>query len=132
MRILHIAHQYMPEYIGGTELYTRGLAEGLSKRGHKVSVFYRVSDTQSALSSRVDAENVQVWSASAGDVTPKRRFWATFGNTQLLKQFQQVISETQPEIINIPHLMGLPISLVNYIRQRKFPYVVTLHDSWRL
>ncbi len=130
MRILHVTHQYMPEYIGGTELYTRWVAEGLSKREHDVSVFYHASDERIALSSRIDAYNVQVWSVSAGKITPGRRFLATFGKPRLLKAFRQVIAETKPEIIHIQHLMGLPISLVNYIRQMGIPYVVTLHDYW--
>ncbi|MCP4542865.1 MAG: glycosyltransferase family 4 protein, partial [Chloroflexi bacterium] len=41
MRILQVVHQFFPERVGGTEVYTLGLAKGLIERGHRVAVFHR-------------------------------------------------------------------------------------------
>ncbi|HEY1408655.1 MAG TPA: hypothetical protein VF434_06930 [Promineifilum sp.] len=38
MRILHITHQYPPDHVGGTELYTQSLARNQSAAGHQVSI----------------------------------------------------------------------------------------------
>ena len=39
MRILHVVHQYPPEHVGGTELYTQALARRQAAAGHQVAVF---------------------------------------------------------------------------------------------
>ncbi len=130
MRILHLVHQYMPEYVGGTELYTRWLAEGLSGRGHQNSVFYRIPGGDECLFTRADAQGVRVWAAGSGEVTPRRRFLATFGDAYLLTAFRETLAKENPDIVHLQHLMGLPVSLVDELARRKIPYVVTLHDYW--
>jgi len=130
MRILHLVHQYMPDYVGGTELYTQWLAEHLSQRGHRVAVFYRRSGQGATLDKRVDAHEVQVWAATAGLLTPRRRFLATFGDASLLTAFQAAITESQPDLVHLQHLMGLPLALVDYLQQVGLPYIITLHDYW--
>ncbi|MFN8459432.1 MAG: glycosyltransferase [Anaerolineae bacterium] len=44
--------------------------------------------------------------------------------------FAQVLGQTQPDLIHIQHLMGLPVGLVKRIRQAGLPFVITLHDYW--
>ena len=39
MRILHLVHQYMPDKVGGTELYTETIARYQHARGHETAVF---------------------------------------------------------------------------------------------
>ena len=130
MRILHLAHQYMPEYVGGTELYTRWLSDGLSQQGHKVSIFYRRNAHKMRLVERVDPPGVRVWAVEAGLVTPKRRFLATFAGPYILTAFQEVLAQARPDLIHIQHLMGLPTALVKHIRQMQIPFIITLHDYW--
>ncbi len=65
LRILHLVHQYLPDYVGGTELYTRWLAAGLSRRGHQATIFYRRSEDGVELTSWADENGVRVWAASA-------------------------------------------------------------------
>ena len=83
MRILHLVHQYLPEYVGGTELYTAWLADNLSQRGHQVTVFYRRSMEGTELTCRDDENGVRVWAVTTGRVTPVSRFWATFGERHI-------------------------------------------------
>lgn len=120
----------MPEYVGGTELYTHWLATGLSRQGHQVTVFYRRSGPEPALTHRQDDHGVSVWAVTAGPVTPNRRFLATFGNPYILRAFDQVLAQTRPDLIHIQHLQGLPVSLVKQIEHRGIPFVITLHDYW--
>ncbi len=130
MRILQVVHQYMPEYMGGTELHTRWLAEGLSQAGHSVGVFYRISAPKTELTHRVDDHDIQVWTASVGEVTPAKRFLTTFGHSALLKFFRQTLAEMKPDIVHIQHLMGLPVSIVHFLQREGIPYIITLHDYW--
>lgn len=130
MRILHLVHQYLPEYVGGTELYTHWLTQALSQRGHHNVIFYRRSGLGTGLENRTDEHGSQIWAAQAGDVTPNRRFLATFGERPMQQAFAEVLRQTQPDIIHLHHLMGLPVALVKRIREAGLPFVITLHDYW--
>ena len=131
MRILHLLHQYLPEYIGGTELYTQTLAAALQPR-HRNAIFYRISREGTGVSHREEANGLRVWAAWAGLVTPSSRFRATFRDPALHHAFAQVVDEFAPDLVHVQHLMGLPASLLTLLRQRRIPYLVTLHDYWWL
>ncbi|MEJ2560209.1 MAG: hypothetical protein P8186_29145, partial [Anaerolineae bacterium] len=71
MRILHLVHQYLPEHIGGTDLYTHWLTRALSQRGHRVTIFYRRSVEGVGLNAR-EEDGVRIWAAWSGLVTSNR------------------------------------------------------------
>jgi glycosyltransferase involved in cell wall biosynthesis len=128
-RILHLVHQYIPEHIGGVELYTRWLTHALNERGHQASIFYRRSAPGTGVERRTE-DGVSVWAAWDGAQTPIRRFMATFGNSAMERYFCQTLDDIRPDVIHIQHLMGHPASLWRVIRQRNIPFVITLWDFW--
>lgn len=128
-RLLHLVHQYPPEYLGGTELYTQTVARALSQRNHLVSVFTRRNADGSGSEDRLEAE-VAIHLAWNGSLTPTQRFLSTFGNADLERAFDGLLERFQPELIHIQHLMGLPTTLLKQIGRRRIPFVVTLHDFW--
>ncbi len=129
MRVLHVVHQYPPEYLGGTEVSTQQVARELARRGHEVGVFYRRGGQDSGVAGRTE-DGVRVWAAWSGEVTPVRRFRATFGDPAIAQAFDAVVDDFRPELVHIQHLMGLPVGIVGGLRRRGIPYVVTLHDYW--
>jgi glycosyltransferase involved in cell wall biosynthesis len=129
MRLLHLLHQYLPEQVGGTELYTQWLAETLHDRGHDVSIFFRRS-SEMAVAPAQPQSGPRLWPAWSGPLTPTGRFLTTFGRRSLVEAFDRVLVQTQPELVHIQHLMGQPAALIRCIRQRNIPYVITLHDYW--
>ncbi len=130
MRILHVVHQYPPEYIGGVELNTQWVANGQIGQGNDVAVFYRRSAEGSGIERWQEENGVQVWAAYNGEVEPTSRFLATFREESLLEYFKQALSHIQPDIIHIQHLMGLPTAIIKLLQQQALPYVITLHDYW--
>ncbi len=130
MKILHVVHQYLPEQVGGTEFYTQWVAHRLAQRGHKVDIFYRRFAPGEGCQFRLDEDDVRVWAAWAGTMSPSGRFMATFKAPALLDAFIKVFEQCQPELVHIQHLMGLPVSIVNYIQARNIPFIITLHDYW--
>jgi len=131
VRILHLLHQFLPEYVGGTELYTQTLAAALQPH-HSNAIFYRLSQAGTGLSQREEADGLRVWSAWDGLVTPSSRFRATFRDPAIHHAFAQVLDTFQPDLLHVQHLMGLPASLLTLLRQRDIPYLITLHDYWWL
>lgn len=131
MRILHIVHQYPPDKIGGTELYTQAVSRALSRRGHTVAVFYRRDAPGRGLHYHTeDGSSIYVvWDGEAG---PARRFLVTFGNPWIYRTLIQVVDGFQPDVVHIQHLVGVPASIANALGQRAVPLVITLHDYWWL
>ncbi len=130
MRILHIIHQYLPEKVGGTELYTRTLAQQQIQQGHSVAIFTPAAQ-KSAVTPAVE-EGVRVYRVAVGERGATAVFRHTFHHNQLNQAFRHILHQEQPDIIHIQHLMGLPVTLVNHINESKTPYLITLHDYWHL
>jgi len=129
VRILHVVHQYSPESVGGTELYTRALARQQAQQGHTVAIFTPAiaAPTEPAMEN-----GVRVYRAAVGERGSTAVFLHTFRHPQLNRAFAAVLQRERPDLVHIQHLMGLPIGLVDQIGQAGLPYVVTLHDYWYL
>ncbi len=130
MRYLHLVHQYLPEQVGGTELYTQDLAAAQQRAGHQVAVLARVDHPVPGLIRQDDPQGVAVWRASCGPLSPSGRFVASYGQRQLTAHLRQVLDEWRPDLVHIQHLMGWPASVGAELQQRGIPYVITLHDYW--
>ncbi len=129
MRILHLLHQFMPQHVGGVELYTHWLASAQVQQGHAVTLFHRRSAAGTGLQ-HDQQEGVNIWAAWQGEFTPTRRFMQTFYAPALRSQFRQVLDSARPDIVHIQHLMGLPLALISELQAHRLPFVVTLWDFW--
>jgi glycosyltransferase involved in cell wall biosynthesis len=132
VRILHIVHQYSPDYVGGTELYTQNIARQQTKMGHKTAVLcpapYSPSPNQDPLQPAVE-EGVRVYRIPVGPRSRTTVFLNSFGHKRVEAAFTAVIAQEKPDIIHIQHLMGLPLSIAAQLKQFA-PYLITLHDYW--
>ena len=136
-RILQIVHQYPPEHVGGSELYTHQLAQGLIARGHEAAIFtrrnlprnMRLNQAGNGLTLE-SHENVPIYAAWAGEMSPSQRYLASLGNRSLIASFQQTLDQFQPQLIHVQHLMGLPLSLIDVVKERQIPFLISVHDYW--
>jgi glycosyltransferase involved in cell wall biosynthesis len=129
MKILHLLHQYLPEKIGGAELYTRTLARQQVKAGHEVSIFAPAIEVNNWPEPAVE-EGVNVYRLPLGPRSATAVFQHTFRQPTLKQALQKLLDQTQPDLVHIQHLMGLPASLVNQLTAQAIPYIITLHDYW--
>jgi glycosyltransferase involved in cell wall biosynthesis len=127
--ILHLLHQYLPDHVGGVELYASWLTAAQRRQGEEVHIFHRRSAVNEGLAQRME-DGVTVWSAWYGCFAPTQRLLSTFYNPTLHRYFEQVLDQIQPEIIHIQHLLGMPVTFITALRARRIPYVVTLWDFW--
>lgn len=139
MRILHLVHQYPPEFVGGTELYTQALAGYQAQMGHQVALFYPSTAPEGAapagatpvpIQPRTSADGVRVYGVPLGARSRAAVFAATFRQPALGQALAPVLAAEQPDLVHVQHLMGLPAGLVTQIQAAGIPYVVTLHDYW--
>ena len=130
MRLLHIVHQYPPDFRGGTEYYTQMLAAAQAETGHMTAVFAPAPVAGPPnLSDQVE-NGVQVYRAAVGQRSRTQVFWQSFRQPGLRATFNDVLELAQPELVHIQHLMGLPFDLIDDLEAAALPFVVTLHDYW--
>ena len=131
MRIVQVVHGFPPESVTGTELCTYYLSKELVRRGHEVSVFtaspdpsakrYHVaSDDYDGL----DVTRISNWFLGHNDQ------WRAFVNYRVEEKFRNYISDFNPDIVHIQHLLGLSASIIQAIFEMDIPIVLTAHDYW--
>ncbi len=130
MKILHVTHQYLPEHVGGVELYTRDIARELVRRGHECAIF--VASTGSTETTTVTEEGVLVHRVGIGARSANREFLDTWGNGKLSRAFEDFVRQRRPDWVHIQHLKGLPLEILSFLQRKEVPYGVTLHDYWWL
>ncbi len=130
MRISHILHQYMPDKVGGTELYTRTLAQHLVQRGHDVSIA-TPSPSSNTLDPQIE-EGVQIYRIPIKDRGATTVFLNSFRQPSIKRAYQTLLQKEPPDLVHIEHLMGWPLSILPIIEKAHIPYIITLHDYWHL
>lgn len=133
MKILHIIHQYLPEKVGGTELYTQTLLRHQRAQGDSVALFTPSQQpVGSQMPASMNADGSRIYRIPVGERSATAVFRSNFQQPILTDAFTTVLDQEQPDLVHIQHLMGLPLNLVAQIKQRGIPYLVTLHDYWYL
>lgn len=127
MRILHVVHQYVPDHVAGTELYTQMIARRQVESGHEVAVFAPLNRAESDREPAVEG-GVRVYRAAAGARSPTAVFRSTFGHAGLAVAFADAVRREQPEIVHLQHLMGIPAAVIDSLAG--IPYIISLHDYW--
>lgn len=132
MRVLQVAHAFLPESAGGTEVHTHLLSKALQARGHEVAVCYRIFAKE-----RPEHELIE----DVYDGIPVYRLVNNFTWVQwpgfeffcagLEAKFEAVLDAFRPDIVHFQHLGGgLSTSFPSLVRQRGLPMLLTLHDLW--
>ncbi len=129
MRVLHLIHQFYPEYVGGSEHYTRSVAAALNTSGHAAAVFHRAAGRGQGWL-RSEAAGVPVYRAWHGSMSPARRFAAGFGDGALARAWAEAVADFRPDVVHWQHSMGLPTALAGQLTAAGIPYVVTLLDYY--
>lgn len=130
MRILHVVHQYVPDHVAGTELYTQSVAQHQAAAGHEVAVFAPLNRAGEFLLDPAVEDGVRIYRVAAGERGATAVFRSTFRQPALAAAFTAVLERERPDIVHLQHLMGIPAVAVEELRRRAIPYVISLHDYW--
>jgi glycosyltransferase involved in cell wall biosynthesis len=130
MRIALVVHQFPPQHLGGTEVYTQGLAQALADRGHQVGVFYPRADL--VADRQIEDDGLSLWEAAnpplPATAHPLRQFWRTFRNPRLEASFRRFIAGFRPDLVHFQHVQNVSVRLIELAAGR--PRLLTLHDYW--
>lgn len=131
MRILKVIHAWQPEGRGGTEAHAAQAAQALSARGHQVGVFARTGRPD-----RPEYEVTTEWQGNVGVTRVNNTFqdaWSfpwMYKNERIHEAFERELDEFKPDLVHIHHLTSLSTTLIESVKQRGLPCVMTLHDFW--
>src|SRR5665647_2124075 len=104
MHVLLLSNEYPPFIIGGIGTFMKGLAQGLSKTGVKVTVItgyptsniLRLNDTKEKHSFRKDEDGVTVIRFPYPDLPPRH----TMFQLANLKRLRKTVEEINPDVIH--------------------------------
>ncbi len=130
MRILHLVHQYPPEFVGGVELYTQTLAQRLAERDHAIGIFVPSLAAADDLVQLTIEGRVSVYRVPIGPRSSTVVFASTFGQTRLSRAWEHVLDQVRPDLVHVQHMQGVPVDLITALQRRGLPFVVTLHDYY--
>lgn len=129
MRILHVVHQYVPDHVAGTELYTQMVARRLTDAGHAAAVFTPLNRDGAFTGQPALEAGVRVYRVPVGRRGATGVFLSTFGRRALSEAFATVLANEQPDVVHLQHLMGVPAA-IGAASLTSAPTVISLHDYW--
>lgn len=128
-RLLVVNLYYPPEYIGGATRIAEQTVNDLTERygdDYEVSVFSgRFEDGRPGFLDRYQWHGVEVTTlGETKDVDAIERSVATE------EIFANYVDDLDPQLVHFHAIQGLSASLIDVVRDRAIPYVVTVHDCW--
>lgn len=134
MRIVYLTHQYLPRHIGGTEIYTHGLALRAQRAGHSIHVITYVDSPSVDLNSYgafrtlhdgIPLTEIHYNLSRAPD--PAR---AEFDNPAIAELIRRELEIIKPDLVHALHLMKLSGTALEVCYRLNLPVVLTLADYW--
>lgn len=132
MKVLLIAHQFLPDCIAGTEVLVSDVARELRSRGHEIKVFAGIEGAPSEAISRYDFQGYEVQRVNINLVqTSLEDRLSTGRNPHVERAFRKVIDDWKPDIIHFFHLHRLTSRLIG-IAATASPVFFTATDFWSI
>ena len=131
MRVLLVAHRYLPHHQAGVENYTFELAKNLSAR-HDVAVAAtrKVISRPMGWVQRRDYAGIPVYEAVNHHAFESYR--DTYASTAMESAWRRILNEVRPEVVHFQHLMYWSTALPGLAKRAGARTVFTLHDDWHL
>src|SRR6476620_9648021 len=122
MRIIHVPFCFMPDPVGGTEIYVANLARDLRRLGAD-AVIAAPSDS----TTRYMLEDLAVHRFAIGEVDDVSQIYGS-GDRKAAAEFAKIVDELNPDIIHV-HAFTAAVSLrlIEAVKSRRIPVVFTYH-----
>ena len=123
-----VLHQFLPDHVGGVEVYAWTLGRALLARGHQVDLFVPRSDRARLAPAPMDG--LTVWSSPG----PSRAegalgaFVHAYRNPRTERAYRQFLQRVEPDVVHIQHLQRVSARVMRL--SQPLPTVVSLHDYW--
>lgn len=134
MEITYLTHQYLPRHIGGTEVYTHGLAVRAQRAGHSVRVITHVESPSlnpsayKAVQTEYDSIRVTELHHNLSRASDPAR--AEYDNPHIVELLKHELKTERPDLVHALHIMKLSGAALELCYDMKLPVVLTLADYW--
>ncbi len=135
LKVLQVSHQFLPDHVGGIEIYVRNLARELHHLGIDILLLNgdgKVLHNPSGSPDCIDGLRSIHMHDRGGSKVKRFSFFKTFKNSEVLKLFEQAVREYRPDAIHFHHTMYLSGELIFAAKRLGIPVVITIHDFWFL
>jgi glycosyltransferase involved in cell wall biosynthesis len=134
MRIAYLIHQYLPDHLGGTEDYTRGLARRAAADGHEVTIISaREHPGGDALEHRATEyryDGVQVICLDRNLSLADNVALAEYDDAAMGERTRDLLADRPPDVVHVTHAMRHTSAALRVCRDLGIPVVITLCDYW--
>ena len=131
MKVLMVGAGYPPTSRGGTEIHMQQLARALIVRGHSVSVFCRDGDADRPDYDvvREEVEGVPVTRINYMFRDAVSLDWI-YHNERIDHEVGNELDAVAPDLVHVHHVTCLSTTLLDRVKDRRVPLIMTLHDFW--
>lgn len=129
MRILQVVSYLPPNHLAGVEIYTERLIQSL-RATHDMGVFYAETVPGAREHELRIGEREGV---PAFEVIHDRNFLSfeeSYTSPALRETSRRVLDAFRPDLVHVQHLMNHSLSLLEELRVRGIPCIMTVHDHW--
>ncbi|MEW6741205.1 MAG: glycosyltransferase [Planctomycetota bacterium] len=128
MKVLHLVHNYPPEFAGGTEIYLQALVREQLRLGFEVLLLVG-SETRSPHPTLTEE------TAACPRVVRFRRaenehYRVDFRPRGLKGFLASLADRFRPHVVHVHHWFNLGNDIVAFLSGRGFPVILTLHDLY--
>src|SRR4051812_26637709 len=120
MRIAYVVHQYVPDHVGGTEMYTHGLARRALQHGHDVVVLTYRETASSHLSDFVttqrEHERVPVVELTHNLGVARNIALAEYDNAEPANWVARQLADWRPDVAHVTHTMKFGVGTIDACR----------------
>jgi glycosyltransferase involved in cell wall biosynthesis len=126
LRIVHLVHQYPPEFRGGTEAYVESLSAEQRARGDEVLVVAGSDDRDPV--GVVRREVVGGTRVARVIRRPGENYSMDWRRPRVAEQVVELVREFRPDVVHLHQGLNLSGDLASRLAAEGLPVVTTLHD----
>ena len=130
-KVLILANNYPPHFVGGAELIAHYQAKALQRLGYEVRAFVgdgvTRADRYTLWEDRYDGLPVYRIVLQSDDFDNRN---CNFQHDEVDHQFEAVVDEFRPDVVHAHNLLGLSVGILKISKQMGLKTIVTLHDHW--
>lgn len=130
MKITFFVHCFFPNHFYGTETYTLDLARHYQAWGHDVTVvsaIFQGEPSAADLMTRYEYQGIPVICIDK-NYLPHKRVKETYYQPDMGPVFENILSELQPDVIHVTHLINHTAALLEITSRLGIPTYATFTD----
>jgi glycosyltransferase involved in cell wall biosynthesis len=129
MKLLQVAHTFLPKYVAGTEIYTYEISQALRKKKNEVRIAYTDPLSHAYALNKIKYKEITCYEMQK-DISNIFSFEDSFRDKTIEDFFIDILNDYKPDLIHYQHVMFLSTNIIELAKKRKIRQVLSLHDFW--